>query len=285
MKILITGGMGFIGNALCQFFIKDGHTVHSIDNLSNHGWRYYQDQFQVDNFEGDLMDIQLIYLSGFDLVIHTAAKTNVSESIKKHKEYYLTNLGCTKRLVNYCDLLDIPLIFTSTAAVLAKEESQKSPYSESKREAEKFVLEYPLNKVVRLFNIYSSSMPTDNTEGALMGNIISHIKTGKEITMYGDGSKRRDFIYIYDVYQMIKEVIKDRPYQSITHIGSGRSVSIKEIFDACGGPYLKREDRQGEIQESISKEDQLKHKPQIDVIKFIKELRDEKSSDTNAKGI
>lgn len=262
MKILVTGGMGFIGKHLVTYLSKKGYIVTILDNFSN------SDKSSVSSFsdkgikiiEGDITKIQDILdaTKDQDIVIHLAAKISVEKSIRNPSETFHTNVDGTKNVLVACEKNHIKkLIVASSAAVYGESlpdtkltENSKidpiSPYGESKyqmeQEIKKIILKYDVNCIIlRFFNIYGIGQTSEYA--GVISKFIDRIDLNKPLKIFGDGMQKRDFVAVQDVIGAIDNSI-EYGKNGIYNIASGKTSTIKEIAEmmiSLSGKNLKIE--------------------------------------------
>ena len=248
MKILITGGMGFIGSYLVDYLLKQGNEITILDNFSNSNKKSMK---KIENnnlkiIEGDIRKINdvLNSIKNQEIVIHLAAKISVEESIKNPKETFDVNVSGTKNIINACEKSNIKkLIVASSAAVYGenlsniklKETSKTnpiSPYGESKLLMENEIKKTQIkNKklnciILRFFNIFGKGQSTEYA--GVITKFIEKISTDETIEIFGDGLQQRDFISIYDVIESIDNAINNGE-SGTYNIGRGETITIKEL--------------------------------------------------------
>lgn len=203
MNILITGGSGFLGSNLAgslkftNWDIKEGKNI----------------------FDDGLEDA----IAKADIVIHLAAFTSVSKSIKDPAETFVTNIVGTHRVVSLCIKYKKKLIYPSSAMVFYP---YSSPYAMSKKVAE-VIVEDAKDKtdivILRFCNIFGPYMNFNS--GSLMYNFLINNK----IVIYGDGKQTRDFIHVRDVISIIQEAFDNKWNGRTVDVGTGHNWSINHI--------------------------------------------------------
>jgi len=224
--IVVTGGAGFVGRSVVDSLLESGEKVTIFDNFSNSFKAEIQSLLKkgASLVEGDIRNYQNLErgLSKCDTVIHLAAQTDVQKSIINPKENYEINVEGTKNLLKACLKQNVQnIIAASSAAVygipseLPLTESSPtiplSPYGESKLEMEKLIRDFSkkhnLDSIcLRLFNIYGNGQ-TDAYAGVIT-KFMKNIREDKPLIIFGDGSNTRDFIFIEDVVNLIKNAIE-----------------------------------------------------------------------------
>jgi UDP-glucose 4-epimerase len=260
MKILITGGAGFIGRHLVDFLLTKAYEVTIFDNFSNSQRESLSSLVGNDTniVKGDITKLSDVSdaIKAHDVVIHLAAKISVEESIKNPSETFRINVDGTKNILVACEKYQVrKLIVASSAAVYGEglpnvklTENSKinpiSPYGESKAVMEEkireFVSKYNVNCVVlRFFNIFGIGQSPEYA--GVITKFIERITNSKPLQIYGDGMQTRDFVAIQDVVDSIHNAIlygKTGTY----NIASGKSVTIKELAEfmiSLSGKNLK----------------------------------------------
>ena len=247
MKIIVTGGAGFIGKHLIEFLITKKNDITIFDNFSNSKEEsiiYLKNQ-GVKIIKGDITKIQDINnaVKDQDIVIHLAAKISVEESIESPSKTFQTNVEGTKNLLVACEKNNIKkIIISSSAAVYGEgkagikltEKSKMypiSPYGESKvmmeNEIKVFGKNHNLNYVIlRFFNIYGIGQSPEYA--GVITKFIKKIEMNKPLEIFGDGMQTRDFISVNDVVNSIYHSIKNGKNQTY-NIASGNSITIKQL--------------------------------------------------------
>ena len=249
MKIIVTGGAGFIGKHLVGFLVTKGINVTIFDNFSNsekNSITYLKNQ-GVRIIEGDIRKRHEIdnAVKDHDVVIHLAAKISVEESIKNPSETFDTNVNGTKNVLHACKEHKIKKIVVASSAAVYGESEPKiklteksemnpiSPYGESKvmmeNEINKNIKKYNLNYVIlRFFNIYGLGQSSEYA--GVITKFIKKIKANKPLEIVGDGMQIRDFISINDVVDSIFYSIKNGENQTY-NIASGNPITIKYLAE------------------------------------------------------
>ncbi len=250
MKVLITGGAGFIGHHLALHLSSLGYEVLCLDNLSRSSPEVVKTlrSFNIDLIVADVLDINSLELimSRFkpEVVIHTAALVSVEESVRKPEDYLRCNVLGTLNTVRVSTNYGVSrFIYLSSAAVYGdpiklpvSEEhplNPKSPYGLSKLIGEEVVklyhrmygLEYV---ILRLFNVYGPRQSLNPYSGVIT-KFIDRVCKGLPPVIYGDGTQTRDFIHVLDVCRATQLSISTENVNEVYNIGSGKPLSINEL--------------------------------------------------------
>ena len=257
MKVLVTGGAGYIGAHVSELLQENGYSVRIFDDFSN-GLDKRVKNFK-DIFNGDITDREAVLKSmeGMDAVIHLAAKKAVGESVSNPLKYYTNNVGGTMNVLAAMSLKKVKkLVFSSSAAVYSPSEKDAieesdptdplSPYG-----ATKLLSEQLISKVgqaegfstisLRYFNVVGSKKVEfgDNSRDNLVPKVFAAFKEGKSPEIYGadyptkDGTCIRDYIHVQDLAEAHLVALKqlDTKVDGVYNVGSGTGYSVKEIFD------------------------------------------------------
>jgi UDP-glucuronate 4-epimerase len=255
MKILITGGAGFIGSHLCEKLVKSGNQVICIDNFDP----YYDPKIKKANIK-DLLGDSRFTLAKFDIrdskkvtglfkkhkpeyVIHLAALAGVRSSIERAGEYIDVNIGGTINVMDAARRIGTKnFVLASTSSVYGAtdkipfKEDQLSdrplaPYPASKKGAEVMVHAYHnmfgMNiNVLRLFTAYGPRVRPD----MMSFMVIDRIARGKEITLFDNAKMQRDWTYIDDVCSGILTAVRKNLGYEVINIGRGKPVKLLEFI-------------------------------------------------------
>jgi UDP-glucuronate 4-epimerase len=262
MRILVTGGAGFIGSHLCAALLGQGHSVSVIDDFND----FYDPAIkrgnvralpEVDLHEGNICDLgfveSVVAGSGFDAIVHLAARAGVRPSIENPQAYIDTNITGTHNLLRVAATGGVGrFVFASSSSVygLAAEAPFKedtpiyqtlSPYAATKLAGEHLCGNYArihgLNVTcLRLFTVYGPRQRPD----LAIHKFTDAIHRGDTITVYGDGSSRRDYTHIDDIVDGIQ--------RALGFAGSGF-----EIFNLGGNETTALADLVGMIEEGLGK--------------------------------
>jgi len=299
MKVLITGGAGFIGHNVAVFLKGLGFEVIVFDNLERASQQALN-KLAINDIpvvKGSILNSRLFKktLPQVDVVIHAAAYISIEESIRKPTKYFTNNVVGTVNVTNFCLEQNVNfMIYLSSAAVYGEPKvlpisedhptNPISPYGLSKLMGERIVTFYGqqgLNyTILRIFNVYGPGQ-TGDYAGVIM-RFIKSIRRGKPPVIYGDGHQTRDFIHVNDVAEAIKRVIEGRPVGEIINIAAGKPVVIKDLANLViklAGANLKPiygKQRRGDIKhiyaDTTRAQKLLSFKPKITLEEGLKEL-------------
>jgi UDP-glucose 4-epimerase len=277
MKVLVTGGAGFVGTNLIKRLLEEGHEVVSVDNYntglkSNHqeGCLYV---------EQDIRNISDYSAWGkFDIVYHLAAIARIQPSFINPEEYFITNAYATMKIAKYCSDKNIPLVYAGSSSHHSGK--FKNPYTFSKDVGEEviqlFEQHYNLRAtIVRFYNVYGPYHLKEGGYTTLIGAWEKRVEEGKSLIIYGDGTKRRDFTHVDDIIEGLVLVNTKQAWGIIFELGKGHNYSVNEIADAFGIEVEYKENKPGEAEITLCTDtaarDILGWNPEKDIIDYIKQ--------------
>ena len=295
MISLVTGGAGFIGSNLVDYLIEQGHEVICVDNESAECNDKFYWNDKACNIIGDITDYDFIKncFKDVDYVFHLAAESRLQPAIKNPIEAVYKNCVGTTTILQCAREAGVKrFVYSSTSSgygfnpspnVETQPDDCLNPYSASKVAAEKFCKMYSdlygLETVVlRYFNVFGERSPRRGQYAPVIGIFDRQRLSGEALTIVGDGTQRRDFIYVGDVVKanlIAAEANLDKKYfGQVFNIGSGINYSVQEIADAISDNQTYIPKREGEMETTWSNIEKaseiLGWKPEVDVLEWIK---------------
>ena len=256
MRFLITGVAGFLGSALANRLVHEGHIVFGLDNLSTGNQKSLAPD--VEFIQGDVNDRPKLWtlLQNVDCVYHLAARVLVPESVLYPREYNNVNVGGTVTLMEAIRDVGVSrVLFTSSGALYGNQENQpvnedaiprpRSPYAVSKLAAEYYI--HTIGELwgietvsLRLFNIYGPGQYIPPMHPPVIPNFLRQASQGGTLVVHGDGNQTRDYLYIEDAINALVSAIKAPGLKHSTiNVGSGEETSVRELVrlvsDITGG--------------------------------------------------
>ena len=252
MKILITGGAGFIGSHLCDRYTRNGHTVICLDNFSNGSLLNVRHLLDYRNFKlikSDIGDYEVLekISKDVDVVFHLAAQVHVDRSYVEPRLTYQTNVNGTLNILETARELDIPkVIYASTSEVYGSARkvpidefhplNAPHPYGASKIAADRmcyaYINTYGMNiAILRFFNIFGPRQK-DIGYGGVISIFARRILNDMPPLIYGDGMQTRDYTYIKDAIEAYDKVFEyEKKFDDPINFGTGKEVSITDLAD------------------------------------------------------
>ncbi len=246
MRFLITGAAGFLGSALANRLVKEGHTVRGLDDLSTGDPSVLSPD--VHFTRGDVNDRPKLWtlLQEVDCVYHLAARVLVPESVLYPREYNQVNVGGTVSLMEAMrDVAVRRVVFISSGAVYGNQEKQpvredaqpnpRSPYAVSKLAAEYYVKTigalWGIETVcLRVFNAYGPGQHLPPVHAPVMLTFLRQALQNGTLVLHGEGQQTRDYVYVDDVVNAMLAASTAPGVDRLTiNVGSGQETSVREL--------------------------------------------------------
>lgn len=247
MRVLITGGAGFIGSHLANRLQQSGHSVRVLDDLSSGDPAALVKGINLNR--GDVRDLPKLWslLQGVDVVYHLAARVSIPASILYPREYNDVNVGGTVALLEACRDVGIKrLVFGSSATVYGDQPIQPVresieprpavPYAVSKLAAEQYL--FTIGRLsnfetvaLRIFNAYGPGQPLPPTHAPVIPQFVNAILGKGSVLVNGKGEQTRDFVYIDDVVDALVSAATAADVNGqVINVGSGEEISINGLI-------------------------------------------------------
>jgi UDP-glucose 4-epimerase len=268
MRVLVTGGAGFIGSTIADALKARGDAVVVLDDLCTGDRANVARDIRLR--VADISDAKALREAtrgeAFDAVVHAASRTKVVESMEKPELYRRVIVEGTRNVVRLAEELDAKnLVNISTGGAIYGETPTRasesvpvdpqSNYGKFKADAEKIVAAAKVpNITLRLANVYGPRQRQD-LEGGVIAIFLGRWKAGEKLTVYGDGSAERDYVYVGDVADAVLAASAGK-WSGVYNIGTGVATSVNDLIaslSAILGPpagVTKAPERPGEIQRS-----------------------------------
>ena len=280
MKILVTGGAGFIGSHIVELYQERAEEIRVLDNLRT-GYRRNLDGLRHTFINGSITDRALVRqaVEGMDYVFHLAALVSVPESMAKPAECVDINVHGLLNVLEASAAAGVKkLVFASSAAVygdnpvVPKVETMlpepKSPYAITKLDGEYYLGMFQNEgrletAAIRFFNVFG---PRQDPKGAYAAAVPIFIETalrGEDIIIHGDGGQTRDFIYVKDIAGALAYAAETPGVTGVFNAGYGGSMTIKDLAErlnkAAGSrsKILHADARPGDVRHSRASADKL----------------------------
>ena len=283
-RILIAGGLGFIGSHLCARFLKDGHKVVCLDNLSTGQIGNLYTLKTCPNFEYRKWDIiDSVKIEGtIDEVYNLACPASPVHYQKNPIQTFRTNivgsinlldLACQKQarilLASTSEVYGDPCIAVQSESYWGNVNSYgiRSCYDEGKRGAETLFHDYHDmygvdTRVIRIFNTYGPNMSVK--DGRVVSNFIVQALNGEPLTIHGEGTQTRSFQYIDDLIEAIVQVMQDNVTHNPINIGNPNEITVRELAEIV----IRMTGSQSKISyKALPQDDPCRRKPDISLAK------------------
>ena len=282
MKILVTGGAGFIGSHLCEHLVKKKHQVIIVDNLSTgrleniksfkHKIKFIKvDISKKGNWTKNFKNVEVIF--------HLAALADIVPSIKDPSKYFQSNVVGTENIIHQSIKFGIKkIIYTASSScygipkIYPTKENEtikpQYPYALSKNLGEQILVHYG--------QVYGIKSRTSGTYGAMFGVFLAQKLKNKPLTVVGTGNQKRDFTYISDVISALYKCINYKKMLQIFNLGTGKPIEVNKVVKLlnCKSIHIpKRPGEPNETNANISKiKKELNWRPKISIQEGISRL-------------
>ena len=232
MKVLVTGGAGFIGTNLIKRLLNEGHEVVSLDDYEtgtkdNHveGAKY---------IDGDIETIE--YIQGdYDLCFHLAALSRIQPSFENPTETFRVNVRGNEAVCEWAKHNNVKVVYAGSSS--KHHDPSQSPYAAYKYLGEEvcklYKKTYDLNvEICRFYNVYGPDEVIEGDWAAVIGIWRRQVRDGEKITIVGDGEQRRDFTHVVDIVDgLYKVAVGTEVHEDAWELGCGVNYSINEMFN------------------------------------------------------
>ncbi len=245
MKVLVTGGAGFIGSHIVEYF-QGKAEVRVLDNLRT-GYRKNLDGLSHEFMEGSVLDKSAVEnaVRGVDYIFHLAAMISVPESMQKPYECVDINVNGTLNVLEAASKAGVKkIVLASSAAVYGDNPTvpkietlypePKSPYAITKLDGEYYLNMYSSEgkleaASLRFFNVFGPRQDPNSAYAAAVPIFIERALKGEAITIFGDGEQTRDFIYVKDIVGGLVFAATTPGVTGTYNMGYGRKMTINEL--------------------------------------------------------
>ncbi len=290
MRVLVTGGSGFIGSHIVEHFQGKAEVV-VLDNFRS-GHRTNCGTFKCELIEGSVLDTQKLAqaMRGVDQVYHLAAMISVPESMLHPRDCVEINTQGTLHVLEAAVAAKVKkVVLASSAAiygdnpVVPKVETMnpepKSPYAITKLDGEYYLelfrREHQLGTAsLRFFNVFGPRQDPQSPYAAAVPIFIEKALRGEEITIFGDGEQTRDFIYVKDIVRALVFAAEQTSLSGTFNVGYGKKITIRKLAEEIiqrtqsRSRLVFRPERLGDVKHSMASSDKLQNagwKPEFSV--------------------
>ena len=292
MRVLVTGGAGFIGANLCRRLVSQGASVTVVDDLST-GLASNLDGVAIDLVVDTILNEDLLnnIASSCDSVIHLAARGSVPRSIAEPLPTFEVNTRGTFNVLEAARLNKCQVISASSSSVFGANDlspkieatwtSPLSPYAASKLAGEAFTQAYARSydlpiTIFRFFNVFGPWQRSDHPYAAVIPKWVMRALRGEAIEVHGDGEQSRDFTYVDTVVDVVTRALKDRvSYPTPVNLAYGHSVSLNDILLLLSSlvqpmpAVIYSDPRPGDIRHSLNSPELVRQLfPQVEPVEF-----------------
>ena len=232
-KVLVTGGVGFIGTNLINQLLKNGINVVSIDDYST--GNKLNEVKGVKYLNHDIEDIFSIKEKNFDLCFHLAAQSRVQPSFINPQESVRVNVMGTTKVMEWAKINDVKVVYAGSSS--KHHDPSDSPYAMTKFLGEEICKLYKKSfsvnvEICRFYNVYGPGENVDEKFGNVIGIWSAKIKKNQPIPIVGDGKQKRDFVHVYDLVDgLIKIGFSEKSHKDAWELGTGINYSVNDLYN------------------------------------------------------
>ena len=249
MRVLVTGGAGFLGSHLCDRLVADGHRVVCVDNLSTGRRRNVAHLEPREGFtfvEADVAE-PLPVDGPFEAVYHLASPVSTTDHFARPIATLRTGAEGTRRCLDLAAACGATFLLASTSEVYGDPEvhpqvetypgrvdpvGPRSAYNEAKRFAEALTMAYGRERgvevrIARIFNTYGPRMRPD--DGRVIVNFIIQTLAGQPVTVHGDGKQTRSFCYVSDMVEALVRLAGADGVEGPVNLGNPEEVTMADL--------------------------------------------------------
>jgi|TARA_B100001079_G_C16357625_1_gene491334 UDP-glucose 4-epimerase len=291
MKMLVTGGAGFVGTNLIIRLMKDGHEVVSVDNYSTGKKENHQEGCQYHDFDLSSPHTLGIYVDHgsyphwrdekYDVIFHIGALARIQPSLRNPYKSIFNNFVSSLNIFEYARRNNIKVVYAGSSTF--HHGLYSSPYAWSKYSGEElcklYSSVYDLSTAIcRFYNVYGPYQLEDGDYSTVLGIFEKQYREGKPLTITADGEQRRDFTYIDDIVDGLVKCSEHNFKAEFFELGKGVNYSINEIADMFGKDYPREyiSARKGEYDVTLADYSKAKLKlgwePKGDITQYIKSI-------------
>tara|TARA_E500000081_G_C6121200_1_gene348042 strand:- start:630 stop:1478 length:849 start_codon:yes stop_codon:yes gene_type:complete len=232
MKVMVTGGAGFIGTNLIERLIKEGHTVVSLDNYDSGLEENHIDSVKYIN--ADIETIEYIKGDDFDLCFHLAALSRIQPSFENPTDTFRVNVRGTEAVMEWALHNNVKVVYAGSSSKW--HDPTISPYAMYKYLGEEVCKLYRKTfdvdvEICRFYNVYGPKEIVDGDWAAVIGIWRNQVNNNEKITIVGDGEQRRDFTHVVDICDALYKVgVGNEKHSDAWELGTGINYSVNEVY-------------------------------------------------------
>lgn len=276
MKVVVTGGAGFIGSHIVQYWSETNAEVHVVDSLRS-GYKKNIDQFNNVIFhEGSITDKELIndVLKNTDYVFNLAALISVPESLEKPAECIEINVNGLLNVLEAARLNNVKKVVHSSSAAIYGDDPRlpkkismrpkpQTPYGITKLDGEYYLQMYfeqyglPTTSL-RYFNVFGPRQDPQSQYAAAIPIFVFKALKNETITIYGDGKQTRDFVYVKDVVAANVLAATNEDVVGVFNVANENAITIKDLAELIikttnsNSKIIFEDERPGDIKHSLA---------------------------------
>jgi len=261
MRVLVTGGAGFIGTNLIKKLLSEGHEVVCVDDystgfLDNHlpdAWYIHQ----------SVQSLLLDEVEWFDKIYHLAALSRIQPSFNKPSATFSSNVKGTEAVLEYARKTGAKVIYAGSSSKW--HDPYQSPYAMYKYLGEELCKMYRHTygmdvEIARFYNVYGPHEIVDGEMAALIGIWRKQVLNKEPLTIVGDGEQRRDFTHVEDIVEGLYRIgFRTEKHEDAWELGTGINYSINEVYqmfrERFGADFVYIDDQPGNYRQTLREND------------------------------
>ncbi len=239
MKVMVTGGAGFIGTNLIKRLLNEGHEVHSLDNYDS--GVVENEQEGCNYIVEDIEALEYIKGESFDLCFHLAALSRIQPSFEDPTETFRVNVKGSQIVSEWAKHNNIKVVYAGSSS--KHHDPTISPYAMFKYLGEEVFKLYKKTynvdvEICRFYNVYGPGEVVEGDWAAVVGIFRRQVRDGETITIVGDGEQRRDFTHVVDIVDALYKVgVSNEKHDDAWELGTGINYSVNELYEMFKEKY------------------------------------------------
>ena len=245
MKVIVTGGTGFVGTNLVKRLLLDGHKVISLDNYSTGKTTNEVEHKRVQYFDVELSEVRDYdtIVDDVDVIFHIGALARIQPSLTDPLPHIKNNFISTLNILDYARVKNIPVVYAGSSSF--HHGLYESPYAWSKWSGEELCKLYSnvydlKTSICRFYNVYGPHQLEDGDYSTVIGIFERQYRNGETLTITADGQQRRDFTHVEDIVDGLVRCASGDFKAEFFELGTGTNYSINEVADLFGKDYPKK---------------------------------------------
>ena len=279
-RVLVTGGLGFVGSHLVDTLADDGYDVTVMDNLCSESSSKKYMRADVTYWIDDVRNLNTYKYSDekFDLVYHLAALARIQPSFADPLTYLSIDIMGTSHVLEFARRSNARVVYAGSSSAYGG--PMLNPYAFAKYTGEQtcelYNKVYGMSTVIaRFFNVYGDRQPTTGAYATVVGVFEKQREAGFPLTVTGNGEQRRDFTHVSDIVSGFKKLGKGTWNAEVFQLGTGKNYSINDLANMFGGDIKYIDKRPGEAWITLANTSDMKNatgwEPTVDLEDYVKE--------------
>ncbi len=244
MKILVTGGLGFIGSHLVELLLEEGgHEITVVDNLISESSSRNNMREGVTYHIEDIRNLETLrFEENFDAVFHLAALARIQPSFKNPVKYFSIDSMGTCKVLDLARRHNAKLVYAGSSSAYGG--PMLNPYAFAKytgeQACEMYSKVYNMSTVIaRFFNVYGERQPISGPYATVVGVFEGQHAAGSNLTVTGTGEQRRDFTHVSDIVSGLRSLLDGEYQGDVYNLGTGTNYSINELAKMFEGTEIE----------------------------------------------